>query len=155
MTPTSRRIKMSIIAIRFLPAVLLAACLAGCGNDETEPEETHTPASAAVFVGGVDVTSNLILPAGETVRVEVRFYNDEEEEITGIDDDHFTALTFTPAGLATTADVVGENFQEDVTAQATLGTGTYTVGYGHDQEADELTFGPFDVSVVLTGVGAR
>jgi hypothetical protein len=25
------------------------------------------------------------------------------------------------------------------------------VGYGHDEDADELTFGPYDVSVVATG----
>jgi hypothetical protein len=47
--------------------------------------------------------------------------------------------------------VDGENFQKDVTAQADPATGTVMVGYGHDEQADELEFGPYDVSVVPTG----
>jgi hypothetical protein len=124
---------------------------AACGDDETGPEEGHTPESAGLFVDGADVSDGLLLLAGEPVRVEVRFFNDEGEEIAGIDDDHHASLTFTPAPLATVASVAGENFQKDVTGQAEPGLGTVIVGYGHDEDADELTFGPYDVSVVATG----
>jgi hypothetical protein len=106
-------------------------------------------------VGGTDVTSGLAIEAGQTVRVEVRFYDEHDEEITGIAATHFASLTFTPATLATVADVPGEHFQKDVTAGIETGTGTYTVGYGHDEEADELAFGPHPASVVLTGGTVR
>ncbi len=64
-------------------------------------------------------------------------------------------LTFTPADLATTAEVADHHFQKDITAGAEPGTGTYMVGYGHDEAADELTFGPFDVMVVVAATTAR
>ncbi len=138
---------MTRIARSRLLLVLATAILSACGGDESGPEEGHTPADAMLFVGGVDVTDNLLLPAGGTLRVEVRFLDDEGEVIGGIDEDHHAALTFSPSGLATTASVDGENFQKDVTAQAGIGTGTVTVGYGHEEEADELSFGPFSVTV--------
>ena len=78
---------------------------------------------AALFVDGADVSDGLILLAGEPIRVEVRFLDDEGQEITGIEDEHHTALTFTPATLATVASVDGQNFQKDVTGQAEPGTG--------------------------------
>ena len=140
--------------LRVLPAVALAVALAACSDDETGPEETHTPARAAVFVNDVDMSDNLILPAGEAVRVEVRFYNDEDEQITGIEDEHFASITFTPDDFATVEDVTDEHFQKDVTGGASAGVATFEVGYGHDEAADELSFGPFDATVVLTGVRA-
>jgi hypothetical protein len=134
-----------------LSALFTTLTFAACGNDESGPEEGHTPADAALFVGGFEVTNALVLPAGETVRVEVRFLSDEGDEITGIEDTHHARLTFAPATLATTASVDGQNFQKDVTAQGEPGTGTVTVGYGHDEVADELEFTPFPVTVAATG----
>jgi hypothetical protein len=142
---------MTRLASRSLPAMLIALTLAACGSNEPPPEEGHTPANAALFVGDVNVSAALVLPAGETVRVEVRFLDDQGDVITGIEGDHHTKLTFTPAALATTASVDGQNFQKDVTAQADPATGTLTVGYGHDEAADELEFAPYDVTVVATG----
>jgi hypothetical protein len=141
---------MTRVACHALTALLIALTLAACGSDEPPPEEGHTPADAALFVAGVDVSAALILPAGETVRVEVRFLDDHGDVITGIEGEHHTKLTFTPMTLATTASVEGLNFQKDVTAQADPGVGTVTVGYGHDEAADELTFGPYDVTVAAT-----
>ena len=145
----------SALLTRCFPTLALVAGLSACGGDETSPEEGHTPASAAVFVGGTDVTDALVIPSGEAVRVEVKFYDQHGEEIIGIDATHFASLTFTPSALATVADVDGEHFQKDVTGGAEAGTGTYSVGYGHDEAADELTFGPYDASVVLTGAAVR
>jgi len=142
---------MTRLASHALSTLLIALTLAACGNDESGPEETHTPVDAALYVGDLDVSAGLVLPAGETVRVEVRFLDDEGDVITGIEDDHHTKLTFTPAALATTASVDGLNFQKDVTTQGDFGTGTVTVGYGHDEDADELEFGLYPVSVVATG----
>ena len=137
-------------------AILLTTLtLAACGEDETAPEEGHTPEDAALFVDGAEVTDGLVIPAGETIRVEVRFLDDEGEVITGIDADHHAGLSFTPATLANVARVADHNFQKDVTGQATVGTGTVLVGYGHDEAADELSFGPFPVSVVAPGAGLK
>jgi hypothetical protein len=141
-----------------IPAVLvlgLGLALAGCGDDETGPAHDHTPASAALFAGTQDVTSDLRVRAGQVLRVQVRFFDDEGNEITGIEDDHQTRLVFTPADLVTTADVAGRNFQKDLTAGAASGTGSYTIGYGHDEDADELTFGPHPVTVTTTGGGGE
>jgi hypothetical protein len=136
---------------RYTAALLAAFAFAACDDDETGPEEGHTPTGAALFVNGEDVSDNLVLLAGEPVRVEVRFLDENDEVITGIEDDHHAGLTFTPGTLATVESVEGENFQKDVTGQAEPGTGSVNVGYGHDEAADELSFGPFDVTVA--GVG--
>ena len=142
---------MTRSAFRCMTLLLAALAFAACGDDETGPEDGHTPAEAALFVNGVNMSDDLVLVAGEPVRVEVRFLNDEGDEITGIEDEHFAGLTFTPATLATVADVADHHFQKDVTGQAQPGTGSVRVGYGHDEAADELEFGPFDVTVVVTG----
>ena len=134
-----------------LATALLAGVLAttACSDStETPPEETHTPASAALGVDGVLGSDNFLFLVGAAVPVEVKFYNDEGTEIIGIDDDHFATITFAPSTLATVADVAGEHFHKTVTGGAEIGSGTLTIGYGHDEAADELSFGPFTVSVV-------
>ena len=134
-------------------AILLAVlAFAACGDDETAPEEGHTPDAAALFVNGTDVSDGLVLPAGEVVRVEVRFLHDGEV-ITGIEGEHHAGLSFTPGSLATVASVTDHNFQKDVTGQATPGAGEVRAGYGHDEQADELSFGPFPVTVVAPEAG--
>jgi hypothetical protein len=139
------------LALHSISALFIALPITSCGGDETDPEEGHTPDDAALFVDDVDVSAGLLLPAGETVRVEVRFLDHDGAEIPGIEDEHHTSLTFTPAALATTASVAGQNFQKDVTAQADPAVGDVMVGYGHDEDADELEFGPFPVTVAATG----
>jgi hypothetical protein len=141
---------MTRSAFGYAVAVLASLTLAACDDDEAGPEEGHTPDDAVLFVGGVDVSDGLVLQAGEPVRVEVRFLDHNGEVITGIEDEHHAGLTSTPPALATVASVDGQNFQKDVTGQATPASGTVLVGYGHDEEADELSFGPFPVSVAAT-----
>lgn len=137
--------KQSVFASLLVAA---AVVLAGCSSDETGPEEGHTPVDVALFVvGGAELTPDVTLAAGQTVRIEARFLNDEGEVIDGIEGSHFASLAFSPEALATVAEVAGRTFAFDVTAQATAGTGGLTVGYGHDEEADELSFGPFAVTV--------
>jgi hypothetical protein len=141
---------MTRVALRSSAVFLSALLFVACGDDETGPEEGHTPDAAALFVNGTDVSGGLVLPAGEAVRVEVRFLHDGEV-ITGIEGEHFAGLTFMPTTLATVASVADHNFQKDVTGQAGAGAGEVRVGYGHDEEADELSFGPFTVTVVAAG----
>ncbi len=140
-----------VTTIRYALTVVFALALAACSDDEAPPEEGHHPHSAALFVAGTDVTDALILPSGETVRVEIKFFDDAGDEITGIEDEHFGVLTFSPTTLAATQDVDGHHFQKDVTGGAEITTGTYTINYGHDEAADEESFGPYPVSVVATG----
>lgn len=54
-------------------AFLFAAVLlsVSCGS-ETAPDE-HSPASARLFAAGQEITPNLVLARGQTVRIEVRF----------------------------------------------------------------------------------
>lgn len=131
-------------------AVLAALALSAC--DSTEPDgggHGHTPESVQLVVGDEVIAAGGTLAgaAGATTRVEVQFLDGDGEVIEGIEGDHHTALTFTPTGIAAVAAVAGANFQKDVTFQGAAGTGTFTVGYGHQPAADELTFGPFNVVV--------
>jgi len=141
-----RPARRSMAAALLAPLVLLVAALGACSSDETGPD-VHTPTTAKLFVSGVDVTANLVLPAGATTLVVVKFYDQHGDEMTTIESEHFSTLTFTPTGLATPADVAGHHFQHNVTAQATAGAGTVMVGFGHDAMADEHSFGPFTVTV--------
>lgn len=127
-------------------ALVLSAVLGACSSDETGPD-VHAPTSAKLFVNGVDVSANLVLPAGATTRVQVKFYLADGSEETTIETTHFSSLTFTPTVLATPAGVADHRFQWDVTAEAAAATGSVMVGYGHDALADEDSFGPFPVTV--------
>lgn len=139
-------IKRNLTSRSLMLAALVA--LVGCGDEEMGPAEGHTPADVALFVvGGAELTPDVTLAAGETVRIEARFLAHDGDVITGIEGGHFASFTFTPATLATVTEVAGRTFAFDVTAQATAGAGSVTVGYGHDEEADELSFGPFTVTV--------
>ena len=134
--------------IRRLSAASLvfgALAFAACGDEVGEAG--HTPHDAQLLVGSAVVTPNVTLQAGQTVRVEVRFLADDGDVIPDLDTEHFAALTFAPASLATVATVAGQRFFFDVTAQAGAGVGTLHVGYGHDAAADGLSFGPFNVTV--------
>lgn len=135
-----RRILLATAAIVFLAAA--------CGGDEAGPEAGHTPAAAKLFgPNGAELTPNVTLAQGQTVRIEVRFFAADGDQITGIETEHYSSLTFAPGTLATAAAVAGQHFFWDVTAASTAGGGSVSVGYGHDVDADELTFGPFAVTV--------
>jgi len=128
-----------------LAGLLALTAVAGCG---TEPAaEDHTPASARLFTTTGEITSNVVLTPGVTTRIEVRFYHDDGDQITDIEAEHYASLTFSPSTLAAVTAVSGHHFQFDVTPVASGATGTVSVGYGHDSAADELSFGPFSVSV--------
>jgi hypothetical protein len=133
-----------------LPSALLAAVsLGACSDDEAAAPHDHTPASAKLFVNDVDVSANLLLEAGAVTRVEVRFYDDDGGEILGTELDHFAALNFDPATLGTPVMLVDNHYAFDVTAQAGAGTGTVVAGWGHEATADDLSFGPFTVTVAV------
>jgi hypothetical protein len=138
----------AVARLSVVPALALALATGACSSSETGPgPDAHVPTSAKLFVNGVDETANLILPAGATTRVQIKFYLADGSEETTIETTHFSSLTFTPTVLATPAGVADHRFQWDVTAQGAAGTGTVMVGFGHDDLADEDSFGPFPVTV--------
>ena len=132
----------------FLAAALGAALVLGACSSDEATGHGHTPHEAKLFVGATELTAPYQLDAGQTVRVEIKFYDHDGAELVGLDADHFSAIVFSPNTLATVAAVAGEPFQWDVTAQAAAGSGTVSVNWGHDAAADDLSFGPFNVDVV-------
>ncbi len=144
--------KGTLHLIRGRATILLAGLLAimACSDSNGAPsEETHTPASAALIVDGTASDDPILLLAGTALPVEIKFFNVQGTEITGIEGDHFAKLTIAPSTLATVADVPGQNFHKTVTASSEVGSGIMTIGYGHDAAADELSFGPYNVTVVV------
>ena len=134
--------------LKLMAAAALLLFAGGCSDDETAPEEGHTPASARLFgPTGTELTPAFTLAQGQTLRIEIRYYAADGDLITGIESEHYSRLTFTPGTLVTVAAVSGQRFFWDVTAATAAGGGSIMVGYGHDAEADEHTFGPFGVTV--------
>lgn len=128
----------------------LALLSGACGGDETAPAvEDHVPASYQVFINDNQVTPPFTFTSGQTVRLRLKFFNAAAEDLDEVETSHFGGLTFDPASLATAIRVADHHYQFDVTGEA-VGSGTVTVGFGHDDEADETTFPPADVSV--TGI---
>lgn len=133
-----------------LYAAAIVVIVAGCGGDETQPNEDHTPESYTVLVDDVPVTTPYTFEAGQTVVVRLKFYNAAEEDLDEFESGHFAKLTFNPVTLATAVRQADHHFQFDVTG-GNQGSGTVTVGYGHDDAAAEVSFPPAPVTV--TGGG--
>lgn len=125
--------------------------VAACDSSESNAPHGHDPVAAKLFVNGTEITPTIALAGGQSLRMEVRLYDDEGNRITGLETDHQTAVSFTPASLASVQAVAGQPFQWDVTADSAGGTGTASVGYGHDAP-DERVFGPFTVNAAAAQV---
>ena len=132
--------------LRFMPAALGAAAIGACGGDEVTSITDHTPVTYNLLVNDVAVSEPYTFTAGQTVRVRIKFFNAEQQDLDPAEGEHFGGLTFNPVSLATVARVTGHNFQFDVTG-GTAGAGTLQVGYGHDELADEETFTPGSVTI--------
>lgn len=131
--------------VRVIPLLLITLAGSAC-EDETAPLEDHHPFSARLFIGGAQASPNVVLLANGPVQIETRFYDEDGDQITLIDLDHYTRLTFNPGSIGTVSDDPNHNFRKNVAVGAPA-TGTVTVGYGHDSAADEESFGPFNVTV--------
>jgi hypothetical protein len=131
--------------LRFTPAALGVVVVAACGDSEAPSLTDHTPATYSLLVNNVAVSAPYAFTAGQTVRVRIKFFNAEQQDLDPVEGEHFGGLTFNPVSLATVARVTGHNYQFDVTG-GSAGTGTLQVGYGHDELADEVTFDPAPVT---------
>jgi hypothetical protein len=132
--------------LRFTPAALGLVMVAACGDNEAPSLTDHTAVSYSLLVNNVAVSAPYSFTAGQTVRVRIKFFNAEQQDLDPVEGEHFGGLTFNPTSLATVARVTDHNFQFDVTG-GTAGAGTLQVGYGHDELADEETFDPAAVTV--------
>src|SRR5215203_2541439 len=145
----SHPVLLPVTRLSLVGALLLAA---GCGGDETAPTEDHTPATYNLIVDDAPQTAPYVLTAGQTTRVQIKFFNAAGEDLDNVEASHFGGLTFSPASLGTATRLADHHFQFDVTAPS-VGSGTLQVGYGHDDAADEKTFNPVAVSVTSGGGG--
>src|SRR3954454_12205593 len=140
---------MSHPAVLQISRISLAGALfvtAACGGDETAPVENHTPATYNLIVNDVPQTSPYLLPAGQTSRVQIKFFNAAGDDLDDVEAEHFGRLTFSPISLATATRLADHHFQFDVTAP-NVGSGTLQVSFGHDDMADEKVFSPVTVNV--------
>jgi hypothetical protein len=92
------------------------------------------------------VTAPYSFTAGQTVRVQLKFFNASGEDLDAVESTHFAGLSFAPGTLATVVAVVGHHYQFDLTAGA-VATGTLLVSFGHDAAADEKSFPAVAVSI--------
>jgi hypothetical protein len=138
---------------RFLGGLSLAVLTvigAGCGSDETQATDDHTPVSYSVLINNIGASAPYTFTLGQTVVVRLKLFNAAQEDLDDVEAEHFAGLTFNPADLVTITRVPGHNYQFSVTGN-TAGTGTMQVSFGHDEQADETTLPPAAVSVVGTG----
>lgn len=135
--------------IGFFGLAVGVAAMAGCSSDETMAAEDHDPVSVTLSVDGVtNPDGKLHLPEGQTVTVRATFLNAAGDNLDDIEGEHFSLLTFDPAGLATpTMDPNAHYSHEVVVTAAASATGTVMVAFGHDALADEHSLGPIDVVV--------
>ena len=131
--------------VRLTP-VLGVVVVAACGDTEAPSLTDHTPVTYNLLVNNVAVSAPYTFTAGQTVRVRIKFFNAEQQDLDPAEGDHFGGLIFNPVSLATVARVTGHNYQFDVTG-GTAGAGTLQVSYGHDELADEETFTPAPVTI--------
>src|SRR4051812_36376331 len=75
LTPNrGERMNLSRNLICLVPAVIVAVATA-CGGNETQAPEDHTPVSYNILVDGTAVSAPYTLVAGETARVQIKFFN--------------------------------------------------------------------------------
>src|SRR3954464_15962939 len=93
---------MSHSALLPVPRISLVGALflaAACGSDETAPVEDHTPASYNLILTHVPQTTPYVLTAGETARVQIKFFNAAGDDLDDVEAEHFGGLTFSPTSL--------------------------------------------------------
>ncbi len=133
--------------LRPLALVATAALLTGgCSSTTETPADDHTPTSYKLLLGGTEMTQPYTIPANQTSRIRIKFYNAGNEDLDVVEGEHFGGLDFAPTTLATGTRLADHHFQFDVLA-GDAGTGTVTVHYGHDEAADEVTFDPVTFTV--------
>jgi hypothetical protein len=128
-----------------LPFAALTTVVTACSDNEAPPDEDHTPVSYTIQVNDLPVSEPYTFGSG-TVRVRIKFFNAGQHDLDDVESSHFAGLTFEPASRATAVRLADHHYQFDVTGGAP-GAGTLQVSYGHDEQADEVTFEPAAITV--------
>jgi hypothetical protein len=137
--------------LRPLAATATLTLAAACGGDETQAVEDHDPATFAILKDSAEVANAaLTLTQGETVTIQFKFFNAAGEDLDDIEGSHFAGLVFTPTTLATATRVTGHNYRFEVTGGAPA-AGSAVVSFGHDAEADEVSFPAMAITVEPAG----
>jgi hypothetical protein len=130
--------------------VLLALASACGGGDETAPGPDRTPVSYNVLFNEIPTSPPYTFTVGQKVRVRLKLFNAAGDDLDAVEAEHFAGLSFNPAGLVTVTRVAGHTYQFDVTG-ANAGTGTLQVGFGDDEQANDVSLPSADVNVVNQG----
>jgi hypothetical protein len=134
-------------AMLSLSAATLVVFLHACGGDEPSGTgEDHTPVSYTVLVDSVETDAPFSLQAGQTYRVQLKFFNAAGDNLDDVESEHFAGLTFNPVSLVTATRDTDHHYRFDVTA-GSAGSGTVQVSFGHDEAADEHTFDPVTLTI--------
>jgi hypothetical protein len=129
-----------------LVPLALFTVVAGCGGDEPQGTPDHTPVSYNVLINDVPVTAPYTFPSGVTVTVRLKLFNAAQDDLDDVEAEHFAGLTFSPPPRATAVRLTDHHYQFEVTG-GVPGSGTMTIGFGHDEAADEHTLPPANITV--------
>jgi hypothetical protein len=120
----------------------LAACtmlVLACGGDEVQSPGHHTPVSYTILIDSVPAAAPYTLGQAQAVRMQIKFLNTDGDDLDEVEGEHFGRVTFSPASLATVERDPAHNYRFTVTG-GEPGSGSLTVSFGHDEEADETSF---------------
>jgi hypothetical protein len=139
-------------AVIFLFVLLALAAACGGGGDATAPAPPdNTPTTYSLIVDGIPKTAPYSLATKQQVTVRIKFFNAGGEDLDAVEAEHFGGLTLNPASLGTVTRVTDHHYQFLVASSPTPVSGTLTVSFGHDEPADEVSFDPAPLEVVLAG----
>jgi hypothetical protein len=138
---------MNLLPRTLISFAALVGMLAACSDNETPPlPEDHTPTSYSILVNEVPATAPYTFSSGQTDRVRIKFFNAAQEDLDDVESGHFGGLSFSPVSRASAVRLSDHHYQFDVTG-GTPGSGTLQVGFGHNEQANEVTFEPVPITV--------
>jgi hypothetical protein len=127
-------------------ALLILGVAAGCRMDATGRHDAHAEVAGVLLIdsNGLVLDPETDLVAGWPGRVEVRFVDERGSEIAGLEQDHRSALSWSPAGSVISDTLPGQPFHYLLrVADPCAAALELRVGYGHIPFADERIFGPY------------
>jgi hypothetical protein len=140
-------------AVVFLFVLLALATACGGGGDATAPAAPpdHTPTTYSLIVDGIPKTAPYSLATKQQVTVQIKFFNAAGEDLDAVEAEHFGGLTLNPASLGTVTRVSAHHYQFLLATSPTPVSGSLTVSFGHDEPADEVSFDPAPLELVVPG----
>jgi hypothetical protein len=136
-----------------VPTALLGGMLWGCGSDEQQAVlPDHTPTRYNLIINSVPATAPYKLKTKGTYKIQIKFFNKEDEDLDDVESEHFGGLRLSPGDIGSVTRVSDRHYQFDVVTGPNPVTGTLQVTFGHDEQANEVTFDPEPVTVAGGGL---